>query len=180
MSSELPRQQDLLADAVLASATLLSRYLAGFGDQNRTAQAPGLPNHAAWCLGHLAMTMHRACERFGAEGVLPATDFIQGSARGDADRFGTESVGFGSVPADDPACYPTWARCVAIFDAATRRLASTVRSASDDALMRPSQFFGGASLPAWQAMPRIVFHNGTHCGQIADLRRALGLASIFA
>jgi hypothetical protein len=24
-----------------------------------------------------------------------------------------------------------------------------------------------------------VFHNGTHCGQLADLRRALGMGSIF-
>ena len=58
----LPRHQDLLADSVLASSALLSRYLVGFNDQNRTTQAPGLPNHAAWCLGHLSLTMHRACD----------------------------------------------------------------------------------------------------------------------
>lgn len=180
MPSNLPSHQDLLADAVLASASLLSRYLAGFDDENRTKQAPGLPNHAAWCLGHLAMTMHRASERFGAEAQLPVADFITGSPRGDAERFGTESVGFGSAPADDPSCYPSWARSVAIFDAATKRLAATVRSASTEALMKPSQFFGGAVLPTWQAVPRAVFHNGTHCGQIADLRRALGMKSVFA
>jgi hypothetical protein len=27
---------------------------------------------------------------------------------------------------------------------------------------------------------RMVFHNGTHCGQVADLRRALGIGSIFS
>lgn len=176
----MPRVQDVLADSVLASSVLLSRYLAGFGDHNRTKQAPGLPNHAAWCLGHLAMTMHRACERFGAEAVLPVADFIHGASRGDAARFGTESIGFGSAPGDDPSCYPAWAQCVAIFDGATQRLATTVRLASDEALMKPSQFFGGASLPAWQAVPRAVFHNGTHCGQIADLRRVLGMGLVFA
>jgi hypothetical protein len=180
MSPEPPRLQDMLADAVIASAAMLSRYLAGFDDHNRTRQAPGLPNHAAWCLGHLALTMHRASERFGGEAVLPTLDFNVGSPRGDSSRFGTESVGFGSTPVDDPSCYPEWARCVAIFEAATQRLATAIRSASDAAIMKPLPFFGGESLCAWHAAPRIVFHNGTHCGQLADLRRALGMGSIFA
>jgi hypothetical protein len=180
MPPESIRPQDILADAVIASSALLCRYLAGFDDDNRTRQAPGLPNHAAWCLGHLALTMHRASERFGGEAVLPALDFIAGSPRGDSSRFGTESVGFGSTPIDDPSCYPVWARCVAILEGATQRLAAAIRSASDEAMMKPAQFFGGASLPAWHAAPRIIFHNGTHCGQIADLRRALGMGSIFA
>ncbi len=172
--------QEALAESILASASLLSRYLEGFHEGNRTAQAPGLPNHAAWCMGHLAMTMHRASERLGAEAVLPDSDFIVGSVRGDRERFGTESVGFGSIPVDDPSGYPSWARCLAIFDAAVRRLASTVRGASDEALLKPTPFFGGVTLPAWQGIPRIIFHNGTHTGQIADLRRVLGLGSIFA
>lgn len=174
-----PRVQDILADSVLASAVLLSRYLVGFGDHNRTKQAPGLPNHAAWCLGHLALTMHRACERFGAEAVLPPSDFLVGTLRGNADHFGTESIGFGSTPADDPSAYPIWARTLAIFDTATQRLVHTVRSADDAAIAKPTPFFGGATLPAWHAVPRAVFHNGTHCGQIADLRRALGMGPIF-
>lgn len=176
----LPRHQDLLADSVLASSALLSRYLVGFNDQNRTTQAPGLPNHAAWCLGHLSLTMHRACERLGAPPALPSSDFLTDALQGDTDRFGTESVAFGSVPVDDPATYPIWSRCLAIFDAATLRLANTARSASDDALITPRPFFGGTVLPAWQAIPRAIFHNGGHGGQIADLRRALGLGSIFA
>ncbi len=43
-----------LADAISSTEELLTRYLAGFDDHNAVAQAPSLPNHAAWILGHLA------------------------------------------------------------------------------------------------------------------------------
>ena len=45
-----------LAEAIGSTRELLVRYLQGFDDANATAQAPGLPNHAAWTLGHLALT----------------------------------------------------------------------------------------------------------------------------
>ncbi len=170
---------DALAESVLASITLFDRYLSGFDDSSRIRTAPGLPNHPAWCLGHCAMTMHRAAERLGAEPVLPAGDFLVDAARGDAHRFGTESISFGSTPVDDPGAFPGLARCREIFHAAGDRLATTARAADHDTLARPTKFFGGMELPAWHAVPRAVFHNGMHCGQIADLRRALGLGSVF-
>jgi hypothetical protein len=174
-----PAVAEVLAESVRASLALFERYLAGFDDTNHTRQAPGLPNHAAWCLGHCAMTMHRAAERLGAEAALPAGDFLLDAARGDSRRFGTESVCFGSRPVDDPAAFPTLARCREIFRNAGERLAETAKAAEPPTLTKPTTFFGGAELPAWHAVPRAVFHNGMHCGQIADLRRALGLGSVF-
>lgn len=58
---------------------------------------------------------------------LPAADFIEKSARGDATRFGTESVAFGSTPIADAAAYPSLERCTAVFDAACGRLCAAVR-----------------------------------------------------
>jgi uncharacterized protein YbjT (DUF2867 family) len=67
----------LLADAVETSRVLLARYFPGFTDANRTSQAPGLPNHFAWCLGHLALTMHRVAGMIDG-GPLPGDAFVEG------------------------------------------------------------------------------------------------------
>ena len=171
------RRQDVYAEATLQSAMLLRRYLAGFDEGTKVAQAPGLPNHAAWSLGHLALTMHRVAERLDKR-PMPETEFVPGQ-RGDEHHFAIESVAFGSRPAAEAGAYPTWARCVAIFDSACERLASAWRGASEETLEQMTPW-GNAAVPTWSLANRIVFHNGMHCGQIADLRRALGFGSIFA
>ena len=171
---------DLLAELVVESSALLKRYLRGFDDANRTRQAPGLPNHVAWTMGHLALVLHRCAGKFEGTTDLPAGDFVTGDGRGgDAHRFDTESICFGSVPADDATLYPSWARCVSIFDAAIDRLAIAIRRA-DDARLDSMTSWGAGTITLRATAGRMVFHNGTHAGQIADLRRALGFGSIFA
>ncbi len=39
---------------------------------------------------------------------------------------------------------------------------------------------GKAEIPLSLMIPRMVFRNGMHTGQIADLRRALGFGSILS
>ncbi|MDX2016822.1 MAG: DinB family protein [Planctomycetota bacterium] len=172
-------QQSTLADAVLLSRMLLERYLAGFDDTNHTRQAPGLPNHAAWNLGHLALTMHRVAAMFDGA-PMPEADLRAGDAH---DRtpthFWTESIAFGSAPTADAARYPAWIRCREIFAGACERLASVTRSASDEKLASLVPW-GGTQVTLGALVARMTFHNGMHAGQIADLRRALGLKSIFA
>ena len=167
----------LLAEQVREAHTLLARYFAGFTDETRTRQAQNLPNHAAWSLGHLALTLHRAAERFGDTPGLPESDFIPGD-RGDSQRFGTQSVSFGSTPADDALRYPTWQRCREILSTAVERAAATLQRLSDEDLEEEVPWGAGHS-PRRQLALRQVFHLGTHCGQLADLRRALGMGSIF-
>lgn len=167
----------LLSDAIVGCKTGLARYLAGFSDENRTRQAPGLPNHVAWSLGHLALTMNRAAEKIDGR-PLPASDFIAGSG-GSAGSFGTETVAFGSRPVDDPALYPPLARCTAIYEAACDRLAAAVAGAPDAKLAEATPW-GNAQTTVGLLAARMIFHNGTHTGQIADLRRALGFKSIFS
>ncbi len=171
----------ILADAVLSTKVLLARFLPGFDDTNHTRHAPGLPNHVAWNLGHLGLTMHRVAMKIDA-GPLAADAFIEGSDRGEPGtrgRFGTESVGFNSTPTADPARYPSLARCVAIFDGACDRLAAAVRAASDDKLSANVPW-GPMQIPAWMMVQRMLFHNGTHTGQIIDLRRALNMPRVLA
>lgn len=169
---------ETLADSVILSRDLLKRYLAGFDDTNHTRQAADLPNHVAWTLGHLAHTMHRVAEKLDKAGI-PEADFFKGSGRGDSRRFDTESVAFGSKPVADAAAYPSLARCIEIFDRAIDRMAAAARNADEAALDRTMPW-GSIEIPVWAAVARIVFHNGTHTGQLADLRRALKFKSIFA
>ncbi|GIW74807.1 MAG: hypothetical protein KatS3mg103_1329 [Phycisphaerales bacterium] len=169
----------VLAHNLLVCQALFERFLAGFDEASRTRQGPGLPNHLAWTLGHLALTAHRCTDRvLGADGpgTLPAEDFLPGSV-GDADRYGAEGVAFGSTPVDDPSRYPTLARGLAIMHAAHERLAEALRRADAPALARTTPWGAGQTTVADLAL-RMGFHVATHAGQIIDLRRALGLGPV--
>lgn len=171
-------RQRMLAEVVAVSRQGVHRYLVGFDDTTRAAQAPGLPNHVAWSLGHCALVMHRTAERLDA-GALPESDFIEGADRGDGQRFGTESVCFGSTPTGDASAYPSLARCKAVFDGACERLAKAAAGASDAALDAPTDWVG-AQIPMAHLVIRVSQHNSMHTGQLIDLRRALKMKSIFA
>ena len=184
----------MLAEGVLSTKTLLARYLVGFDDTNHTRMGPHLPNHVAWTLGHLALTMYRVVEKIDGK-VAPPGDFLPTGAmshhyRAGAekvspysvvplDAYDPEAVAFGSKPVDDPRLYPSFTRCGQIYNGACDRLAAAVR-ATDAAPLDRMVKWGGVELPLWMLVMRMVFHNGTHTGQLADLRRSLGFKSIYA
>lgn len=172
-------RQQLLAASIRESRMLLMRYAKGFDDTNHTAQPPNLPNHFAWSMGHMALTMHRIAEKVDGK-PLPETDFIKSTgAGGSAQRFDTESISMGSTPKPDASLYPIAARCVEIFSRAIDRCAAAFESATDQQLDAPTKW-GQIEVPTWSTGVRMVFHNGLHTGQFADLRRVLGMGSIFA
>ena len=174
---------NLLAEQILQTKPLLARYLAGFNDVTAVRQTPDLPNHVAWNLGHLALTMHRFAEKIDGQGP-PAEDFVlnpgSDGTQGSRDRgvFDAAAVSFGSVVSDRHDRFPTLARAQQTYDRACDRLAATLRGLSDARLEETIQW-GNQPVPIWAAATRMVFHNGFHTGQIADLRRALGFKSIF-
>ncbi len=165
-------KSNVLADAIDGSRQATELFFTGFDDSNRTSQAPGLPNHFAWTVGHLAFVMHRAAERFDA-GPLPESDFVP-AARGDSSRFGIEGVAKDSVPLADASAYPSDARCREIFSKAAARLVSAVRAASDDKLATTTKW-GPREMALAALASRMGFHNGFHAGQLASLRKALGM-----
>lgn len=180
-------RQQVLAESVLATKTLVARYLVGFDDSNHTAVAPALPNHVAWTLGHLALTMHRVAEKLDGK-PLPRTDFTppgKGAERVSPhsvvplDAYDPDSVAFGSTPVPDARLYPSFPRCGQIFNGACDRLATAVERVPDAAL-DGSVKWGAGETQLWSLIMRMVFHNGAHTGQIADLRRALNFRSIFS
>ncbi|MEQ8911791.1 MAG: DinB family protein [Pseudomonadales bacterium] len=170
---------EFLAHNILHTQTLFERFLVGFDDGNRTTQAPAMPNHAAWTLGHLALTAHRCVDRvLGRDdpGELPPEAFVIGD-QGDAQRFATESVSFGSTPTDEPDRYPGLDRSLEIMHAAHQRLAQALREADAAALSRQTPWGAGQTTVSDLAL-RMGFHIATHCGQIVDLRRGLGFAPV--
>ena len=173
----------MLAEIILSNKALVTRYLAGFDDASALAQPPGLPNHAIWNLGHLALTMHRVAAMLDGQ-ALPASDFVTtGTKRGSRARghFDTDSVAFGSSPAASADDFPTLARAIEIFSAAVDRLAAAASNASDADLDKPFPWGHPSSPFKWYVLAaRMLFHNGFHTGQIADTRRALAFKSVFA
>jgi hypothetical protein len=57
------------------------------------------------------------------------------------------------------------------------RLAEAVEPLDDAGLERPVDW-AGRSTTASALVGRMIFHNGAHCGQLIDLRRALGFPSV--
>jgi hypothetical protein len=171
-------RQSVLAEAIENSRALVGRFTVGFDDSTHTKQTPHLPNHFAWCMGHLALTMHRVAGYLDGN-PLADSDFLIDSTKGDRQRFGSETVSFASKPTSDAAIYPTHARCIEIFNAAIDRLANAVRRADDATLDKVVKWGGGESAVS-ALIPRMVYHNGVHAGQIIDLRRALGMKPVFS
>lgn len=170
-------RQQILAATIRESAVLFKRYLVGFDDSNYLRGLPTLPNHVGWCLGHTAVVMQRVAGRIDR---LPISlhEFVEG-VEGDEQRIAANLVAFGSTPSTSTGKYPSFLRCVEIFDSSVARFAVTLESASDHQLDAPVQW-GQSPVPAWTLAARMAFHNGVHCGQITDIRKSLRLKSIFA
>lgn len=154
----------MLADAVRSTEALLTRFLEGFDDANATAQGPGLPNHAAWILGHLALTMHRAAERI-ADATFPLD-------------WDPEPFAFGSTPTAAPGDYPALAEMIERYSAGMGLLADAIGGAGDEGLARSVSWGRGATTTARDLAVRMVWHNGVHCGQLIDLRRSFDLGPV--
>jgi hypothetical protein len=163
--------QETLADAVVACKGFSARFLPGFTEENRTAQAEHLPNHVMWTLGHVSLYLHDAAGRIDGR-PRPESDFGPNAGKGPG-RYTDSAIGFDSKPVKDPAKYPTLARGVAIFNAACDRLATAARQADDATLAKKIDWFG-MQIPLAQLVTRVMFHVGVHTGQIMDLRRGLG------
>lgn len=169
---------DVLAEGVLSTKMLLSRYLMGFDEATALSQTPNLPNHVIWNLGHLALTMHRVGNMIDGKGI-PDADLSSSADAVQKGAYRLESVAFGSAPASDEHMYPTLSRAIVIYNSACDRMAAAVRSA-DDATLDKEVPWGAGTTPIWSLALRMVFHNGFHTGQIADMRRSLGFKSIFS
>lgn len=125
-------------------------------------------NHALWVVGHLAVS----------------DDFLAGLYDGGAPKLPEaydKLFGMGSKPTNDAAAYPPLAE-VRQHLAATRKRVLAAVQAADDATLNsplPDEIEGFAS-DRLAALFNIAWHEGLHTGQIAVIRRSLGIAPKYA
>lgn len=130
------------------------------------AQPGGLVNHPTWTIGHLAVTSSVVMMELGAQPSFPPE--LMG-------RF------FPGVPISSAAAdYPPIETLMQELDTVHARLSELLSTVTDDMMVAP---------PAMDPVKRrfdtvgqftsyaMTAHEGVHLGQIADVRRALGMVN---
>lgn len=155
------------ATDVLAFARSLSDSLfKDFPEGNWTHQPSPTDNHALWVLGHLAITDAWYCGVVGASGATMPDGY-------DA------MFGMGSKPVSDSSKYPKPAEVRKLFETNRAALAAWLQSASAAALDQPlKEKTGGFMADAVDGAFKLAWHEGWHAGQLASVRKALGLPRV--
>ena len=155
------------ATAVIRFARKISGdFLKDYPENKFTFQTSPADNHAMWVLGHLALTDSWIAGVVGAKGTT--------SPDGWDNLFGS-----GSKPVDDPRKYPPVAEVKKVFDANRAALLNWFEAAADkDLALQLSEKTGGFMTDPVDGMLKMAWHEGWHMGQVATLRKALGLPSV--
>ncbi len=146
----------------------LEAYLGGFeGDRWVAQPCPGA-NHALWQVGHLAMAYHSFASKFG-----PLLGEIE-----PLDESWGELFGMGSEPIPGVSVYPDPSRVLEVMWRERQSLVDRIESVPADAIHREWETEGFIKTPA-QMMSFAAIHDATHAGQLAMIRKHLGMARVF-
>ena len=129
-------------------------------------QPHGVVNHPAWILGHLAQVSDHLARTLGRESTFPAA--------------WTEAFKTGGTPSGDAATFPSKAEILDELAVQHERVATALTNADPAIFAKPH--------PSERSRKRfptlgdfvtflISSHEGSHLGQIAAWRRAMGLGS---
>lgn len=135
-------------------------------DEQMVRQPHGVVNHPTWILGHLALSSDGLARRLGLATTLPD---------GWAATFGA-----GGVPSADAADFPGRDRILDELAAQHARVAGAVESADPAVFAAPfPDERRRRTFPTLGDYTVFVMttHEGSHLGQIAAWRRAMGLGS---
>lgn len=145
---------------------MLADMAAGIPDERACEQLPGAYNHKLWTLGHMAHSNQWfAC-------------LIDGQPMTSPQEWET-LFGMKSKPTGNPAEYPPVADMRAAFEASIDRLCAAVESLNDAELAGPTAGDGAGFVnDKLDSALKTVWHYGWHLGQIASLRKGLGLPSM--
>jgi hypothetical protein len=162
-----PSSSRVLVNQLLESFRFTAKFadaqLEGLPDEHALAQLPGADNHKAWTLGHQAIS--RAWFASSIGGTLPKMPEAYPAL------FGTASK-----PTSDPGLYPPLDELRTNYRAGFDAIVSAIESLTDADLQKPAHGdSGGFITTRMDAIVKAVWHEGWHGGQIATLRRGLGL-----
>ncbi len=146
---------------------VLVKMLAGFDETSALHQPHPAANHLVWTLGHLALTYDWLA------------GLIDASAKGSApEGYGT-LFGWDTKPTGERGKYPSLADVRGAFDAAFAGFLSAAKGLGEAEAWSPTtRETKGFATSRVDAVYKGAWHDGWHMGQVADLRRSLGLGSI--
>ncbi len=158
---------ELLVNNSTANTKVFQRFIADIPDDKLCAQFPGLPNHAAWQIGHLTAVRGAVSNMLGKPAPLPE----DWSAR----------YGRNSTPNPDPAVNPPRELLLSLLEKTQSHLTTVLRETDPASLDAPHD--RPQMLPLFPTKKHLFFHiltthDGLHLGQLSDLRRTMGLPRI--
>lgn len=141
--------------------------IGGFPEDKFTFQTTETDNHVLWTLGHLCLSDRWILGMVAGEEYEVPESYES--------LFGFQSKAVASAEA-----YPPPAELRKHFDEARRRLMAWLEQAGDEEITKAVDDGGmGFAKTALDALSKQMWHEGWHAGQIAPLRRALGLEPAF-
>ena len=132
-------------------------------DERMAEQFPGLPNHPAWTMTHLAVAHDFANQVLGGQTVCP--------------KAWNELANPGTTPVADRSTYAAKNELMTKYGEAAAGLEATVRAAEPDTWGRESPEFIRSFAPTLGhlATYMLAAHDQYHLGQLMCWRRAAGL-----
>lgn len=138
-----------------------NNLLKGIPEDRYTHQVGPTANHIVWVMGHLAATDAWVASEVGAEKVRVPEAITK------AFGGGSKPLATGNPPAADVKH---------AFESARAALLDWFKTAPDSALTADlKERTGGFTSDPIDAMFKIAWHEGFHSGQIAEVRKSLGL-----
>lgn len=142
---------------------MVADMAAGIPDDRACHQLPGADNHKLWTLGHLAGTNQWFAMLIDGQPITFPREW-------------DKMFGMGSKPTADAATYPPIADVRSAFEASIDRLCAAVDALNDAELAAPPAGDGsGFVTDKLDSALKAAWHNGWHLGQVAALRRGLGV-----
>lgn len=146
------------------NTNLLERMIGDIPAEQMCEQPPGLPNHPAWTLGHLAFVRFAILKQLGVESSEFPEEWIP-------------LFGRGSTPCSEHAKYPTKDELWQTFMRLQQAVLERVKSLTPEELAQPHSIASlQVPLPTMGdlLLQMLTAHDGLHVGQLSDWRRTLG------
>jgi uncharacterized damage-inducible protein DinB len=145
------------------TVAFMRESVADLSDEDMVLHPPGVPNHAAWTLGHVIHSCEAMAGELGVEPWLP--------------RQWESQFGYGSSPTALVQERPSKAALLAALAEASHRLRTALLRLDDKALAEPLPDEKVRELlpTMGHAILQVVAaHSAYHAGQLAVWRRAIG------
>lgn len=164
-TGSLPHPRARALETVAFGHGFLDQLLADVSGSQWTAQPDGFRNHPLWTMGHMATTYEWAYRTLtGKAGFLPESY--------------AKLFGYQSQPTSDASAYPSVDDVRARYREAYDKFVAAGKKIKDEQLLAKPVLNADFVKDNLQVLDMTAWHDGWHGGQLASLRRALGLKSI--